>query len=110
MAAGYVWDGADIILRVRVQPRASRNEWVGLQDARCRIRITAPPVDGEANACLRAFLAELFGTAKNQVTLLAGEASRDKRLRVAAPRRLPAGIELQTAPVISKTHSAGSRH
>ncbi len=93
MAAGYVWNDADLILRVRVQPRASRDEWVGLQEDRFRIRITAPPVDGQANAHLRAFLADLFGVAKSQVTLLAGETGRDKRWRIAAPKRWPPGIE-----------------
>jgi uncharacterized protein (TIGR00251 family) len=93
MAAGYVWNGADLILRVWVQPRASRDEWVGLREDRFRIRITAPPVDGQANAYLRAFLADLFGVAKSQVTLLAGETGRDKRWRIAAPKRWPPGIE-----------------
>jgi hypothetical protein len=93
MAAGYVWNDADLILRVRVQPRASRDEWVGLQEDRFRIRITAPPVDGQANTHLRAFLADLFGVAKSQVTLLAGETGRDKRWRIAAPKRWPPGIE-----------------
>jgi len=41
---------------------------------------------------LRAFLAELFGVAKNQVTLLAGETGRDKRWRIVAPKQLPPGI------------------
>ena len=93
MAAGYVWNGADLILRVWVQPRASRDEWVGLREDRFRIRITAPPVDGQANAHLRAFLADLFGVAKSQVTLLAGETGRDKRWRIAAPKRWPPGME-----------------
>lgn len=93
MAAGYVWDGTDLIVQVRVQPRASRDEWVGLQEDRFRVRITAPPVEGQANAHLRAFLAELFGVAKSQVTLLAGEKGRDKRWRIAAPKRQPPGID-----------------
>lgn len=92
MTAGYVWDGADVILRVRVQPRARRNEWLGLQEDRFRVRITAPPVDGQANTYLREFLAGLFGVAKSQVTLLAGETGRDKRWRIAAPKRWPPGI------------------
>jgi len=50
-------------------------------------------VDGQANAYLRAFLADLFGVAKSQVTLLAGETGRDKRWRIAAPKRWPPGIE-----------------
>jgi uncharacterized protein (TIGR00251 family) len=91
--AGYVWKGADLILRVRVQPRASRDDWVGLQEDRFRVRITAPPVDGQANVHLRAFLADLFGVAKSQVTLLAGETGRDKRWRIVAPKQLPSGIK-----------------
>ena len=93
MAAGYVWDGADLILRVRAQPRASRDEWLGVQEDRFRVRITAPPVEGQANAHLQAFLAELFGVAKRQVTLLAGQTGRDKRWRIVAPKRWPLGIE-----------------
>lgn len=89
---GHRWDGADLILRVRVQPRASRDEWLTPRGDRIGVRIAAPPVDGKANARLREFLATLFGVAKSQVTLLTGETGRDKRLRVAAPRRLPPGI------------------
>ncbi|MCB1779073.1 MAG: YggU family protein [Candidatus Competibacteraceae bacterium] len=93
-ATGYAWEGAtDLILQVRVQPRASRNEWVGLQEDQFRVRITAPPVDGQANMHLRAFLADLFGVAKSQVTLLAGEKGRNKRWRIIAPEQLPPGIE-----------------
>lgn len=94
MATGYVWDGRDLILRVRVQPRASRDEWLGLQEDRFRVRVTAPPVDGQANTHLRAFLADMFGVAKSQVTLLAGETGRDKRWRIAAPKQWPPDIEL----------------
>ena len=90
---GYVWEGADLILRVRAQPRARRDEWLGLCEDRFRVRITAPPVDGQANAHLRAFLADLFGVAKSQVTLLAGETGRDKRWRIAAPKQFPPGIK-----------------
>ena len=97
-ADGYCWEGTDLILRVRVQPRASRDQWVGLQDDRFRVRVTAPPVDGQANIHLRELLATLFGVARSQVTLLAGETSRDKRLRIAAPKRLPPGIEPSATP------------
>lgn len=90
---GYRWDGADLILQVRVQPRASRDEWLEPRDGQLCVRITAPPVDGKANLHLREFLATLFGVAKSHVTLLAGETGRDKRLRIAAPRRLPPGVE-----------------
>ena len=96
MAAGYRWDGADLILQVRARPRAGRDEWAGLREGRFEVRITAPPVDGQANAHLREFLADRFGVAKSRVTLLAGETGRDKRWRIAAPKRLPPGIAPRT--------------
>lgn len=105
---GYRWDDADLILHVRVQPRASRDEWLESRDDRIRIRIAAPPVDGKANVHLREFLATLFGVAKNRVTLLAGESGRDKRLRVTAPRRLPPGIEPPATPRLARSGSIGS--
>ncbi len=98
MAAGYRWEGANLILQVRVRPRAGRDQWAGPVEGWFQVRIAAPPVDGEANARLREFLATLFGVAKSQVTLLAGETGRDKRLRIAAPQRLPPGIGPPGAP------------
>ncbi|MBZ4194707.1 MAG: DUF167 family protein [Candidatus Contendobacter sp.] len=89
---GYAWDGADLILRVRVQPRSGRDGWLGLQEGRFAVRITASPVDGQANAHLQEFLAGLCGVAKSRITLLAGATGRDKRLRVSAPKRLPPGV------------------
>lgn len=89
----YRWDGADLIVRVRVQPRASADQWLEPVDGPARVRITAPPVDGKANAHLRKFLASLCDVAQSQVIVLAGETGRDKRLRVMTPRRLPPGIQ-----------------
>lgn len=88
-ATACVRQGEDLILRVRVQPRASRDEVCGLQGEALKIRITAPPVDGKANAHLIRFLAREFGVAKSAVELLSGETGRDKRLRIHAPARLP---------------------
>lgn len=88
----YHWDGPDLILQVRAQPRASRDQWDGLVADCFRVRLTAPPVEGQANVHLRQFLAELFGVSKTQVTLLAGAASRIKRLRITAPKRWPPEI------------------
>lgn len=92
-ANGYRWEGTDLIVRARIQPRASRNQWAELIEGQFRVRIAAPPVDGRANECLCGFLAGLFAVSKSQVTVLAGETSRDKRLRIVAPKRLPSGIE-----------------
>lgn len=47
-----------------------------------RITLTSPPVDGEANRLCREFLAELFSVSKSSVTILSGETSRHKRVRI----------------------------
>lgn len=80
--------GDDLLLTLKVQPKASKDEllWHGEQ---LKARITAPPVDGRANAHLQAWLAKLFGVSKSQVTLLSGETGRNKRLRIASPRQVP---------------------
>lgn len=92
-ADGYRWAGPDLILEAWVQTRASRDEWVGPQGERLRVRITAAPVDGKANAHLRRFLAQVFRVPQAMVTVISGESSRYKRLRIQSPRRLPQGVE-----------------
>lgn len=89
------WDGDDLILQVRVQPRASRDECSGVQGQHLKIRLTAPPVDGKANTGLIAFLAKRFKVPKSQVQLLSGETSREKRLRIRKPAQLPDFIPQQ---------------
>lgn len=95
MASYFRWDGEDLILDCHLQPKASKDEFAGLHGERLKIRLTAPPVDGKANAHLQAFLAKAFGVAKNQVTLESGELNRQKRLRIRAPQQLPAIEGLQ---------------
>jgi uncharacterized protein (TIGR00251 family) len=69
--------GVEITLNV--QPRASRNKIVGLQDGALKIALTAPPVDGAANKACCALLAKLFKQPKRCVKLISGETSRHKR-------------------------------
>ena len=88
-AGWYRWDGTDLILVVRLQPRASKDEVVGPQGGSLKVRITAPPVEGKANARLVEYFSGLFKVPKSQVSLLSGETGRDKRLRISAPRQLP---------------------
>lgn len=83
-------DGADLVLDVRVQPRASRSEIVGPHGGRVRVRLKAPPVDGRANAELVALLAEAFGVPRAHVVLEAGTTGRDKRVRIRGVATLPA--------------------
>ena len=92
----YRWEDTDLILNLRIQPRAAQDEFVGPYGNSLKIRLTAPPVDGKANEYLCVFLGEQFGVAKSQVTVLSGNANRNKRVRISSPRRLPLGITFQT--------------
>lgn len=89
MTSWYRWSGDDLILDCHLQPKASRDEFAGLHGDRLKIRLTAPPVEGKANAHLMAFLAAAFGVAKSQVSLESGELNRQKRVRIRSPRTLP---------------------
>ena len=71
-----------VIFRIRVVPRASRCEAVGIQDDALKLRITAPPVEGKANEACIALLAELLGVKKTQVAIISGHASRTKTVAV----------------------------
>lgn len=86
----YRWDGEDLILDCHLQPKASSDAFAGLHGDRLKIRLTAPPVEGQANAQLQTFLAKASGVAKSQVSLESGQLNRHKRLRIQAPRCLPA--------------------
>ncbi|MCB1736229.1 MAG: YggU family protein [Gammaproteobacteria bacterium] len=85
-------DGADLILELHVQPKASRDEFCGRHGDRLKLRITAPPVDGKANAHVRAFLAKAFGVPKRDVVIEKGDTSRDKRIRIRAPKKRPVAL------------------
>ena len=67
---------------MRVIPRASRDELAGTRDGRLLVRVTAPPLDGCANAAVCALLARAAGVPKGSVRVLRGERSRDKRVRI----------------------------
>ena len=82
----FRWDGDDLILDCHLQPKASSDEFAGLHGDRLKIRLTAPPVEGKANAHLMAFLAKAFGIAKSQVSLISGELNRQKRVRLHSPK------------------------
>ena len=69
-------------LRVRLQPRARRNEIAGERGGAVLVRVTAPPVDGRANDALRKLVAKRAGVAAGRVALVRGERSREKVLRV----------------------------
>lgn len=59
-----------VLLRIRVQPRASRNEIVGLHGDTVRVRLSAPPVDGQANDELIRFLSQQLDVPRSAVRLV----------------------------------------
>jgi uncharacterized protein len=69
-------------LLVRLQPRARRDEVVGERAGAIVIRVTAPPVDGKANAALCALIARAAGVPPSRVSVVRGQSSRDKVVRV----------------------------
>lgn len=79
----YSWDGEDLILKVRLQPGARRDEVTGIHGDSLKVRVTAPPTEGRANARLAKFLARELGAAKGAVSVEKGQKGKDKVLRLA---------------------------
>ena len=84
----FRWEGTDLVLNLLVQPRASRDELVGVHGSDfLKVRITAPPVEGKANVHLERYLAKVFGVPRSRVLLVGGTSSRRKTFRINRPRR-----------------------
>jgi len=92
---------AEVTFSVKVVPRASRNEIVGVEGEVLRLRLTAPPVEGAANAALLAFLAEVLDVPKRDVRLVSGQTSRRKVVAVAG---------LKAEVVQERLARVGARH
>jgi uncharacterized protein (TIGR00251 family) len=73
-------DIQEVIFDVRVIPRSSKNVIVGFHENLLKIKITASPVEGEANRECIKFLAKTFGVSRSSVTVIRGEKSRKKRI------------------------------
>jgi uncharacterized protein (TIGR00251 family) len=71
-----------VTVKVKVQPRAAKNEICGIMEDALRVRLTSPPVDGEANAACAAFLGKFFGIAKSKVTIVSGHTARIKTIKL----------------------------
>jgi uncharacterized protein (TIGR00251 family) len=69
-------------LTVRLQPRAKRNAIVDERDGVLRVSVAAAPVDGLANAALCKLIAKRAGVARGRVSVIRGERSREKTVRV----------------------------
>jgi uncharacterized protein (TIGR00251 family) len=84
--------GDDVVLSVRVQPRASRNEVLEVRDSRLLIRTTAAPADGKANKAVIRLLADFLDVAPSRISLMRGQTQRNKLVRVSGPVELPPAI------------------
>ncbi len=73
-------------LNVRVTPRASKSEVIGIVDGVLKVRIAAPPVDGAANEALIKLLAKHFNVSKSSISIVSGDSSRNKRVRISGTR------------------------
>lgn len=74
--------GQGVSFKIRVQPKAAKNQLAGIMDDALKVRLTAPPVDGAANKACVEFFADFFGVAKSQVEILTGFTGRTKLIKV----------------------------
>lgn len=98
----FIWEEKALLLSCKLQPKASKDEFVEVSEGRVKIRITAPPVDGKANKHLVKFLAKQFKVPQSSVTIISGEANKLKRIKIIAPQAVPQELEA-LAPTMTKT-------
>jgi len=72
-----------VTIDILVQPRASRAKIGPMHDGRLKVAVTAPPVDGEANAAVIELVARQLGISRGSVVVIAGKSSRRKTLEIA---------------------------
>lgn len=94
----------NLLLNLYIQPKASRDNIIGLHNDELKIAITAPPIDGKANAHLSKYLAKMFKVAKADVKILKGELGRHKQVLICQPKLIPESIAalLVTEPVTTQ--------
>jgi uncharacterized protein (TIGR00251 family) len=73
---------ASMQIAIRLRPRGHKDELMGIVDGVLQARVSAPPVDGKANAALGKLIAKRLGVAPSKVSVVRGEKSRDKLVRV----------------------------
>jgi hypothetical protein len=81
-----------LVLRLFIQPKASRDSIIGLHGDELKVAITAPPIDGKANAHLVKYLAKQFKVAKSQVLVEKGELGRHKQIKIINPQQIPTEV------------------
>lgn len=83
ISANWIETASDhCILRLRIQPGARRTALLGVLGDQLKVAVQAPPVDGKANAALLRWIANTLRLKKQDVMLISGQTSRDKRVRL----------------------------
>ncbi len=82
MALKISENAAGITFDVQVIPRASRERLGPVVGERLKVQLTAPPVDGAANEALREMLARSLSVPRSAVSIVRGETSRKKTVRI----------------------------
>jgi uncharacterized protein (TIGR00251 family) len=97
--AFFSWQdqNSTLVLCCHLQPKAKKDEFCGKYGDSLKIRITAPPVDGKANQHLIKFLAKSFGVKQNEIEILSGETSREKRIAIKNPNKIPKILEITSS-------------
>lgn len=73
----------------RVQPRSCEDKFTDIIAGHIKLRITAPPIDGKANAHIISFLAKYFKVKKTDIELISGTTGKNKRIQICKPKQLP---------------------
>lgn len=68
---------------IKVSPRSSKNEIVKVSDGEYKVKLTAAPVDGQANEALIKLLAKFFGVSKNAINIVGGKTAKIKMVDIA---------------------------
>lgn len=83
MLPNYIHEtNAGTVLEIYAAPRSKKNSILGEYQGRLKIALTAPPVDGEANAALVAFLAKHLGISQKQISIIRGTTNKRKSVRI----------------------------
>ncbi len=80
----YIEENAkgDVLLKLYIQPRSSKNSIEGEHDGALKVKITSPPVDGEANAMVIELFSKILKIRKTALTIVKGESSRRKTVLI----------------------------
>lgn len=85
----YSWQNNNLILHIKVQPKTTKQQILGIESGYLHIKLRAVPEAGAANKELIVLLAKTLGVAKTQIQLLSGAQSRYKKLLIPQPSIIP---------------------